>query len=71
MTGNSAQVGTMSTGRGDLPHMLTTGSRSGEIINFDVRMPNPIVSKVKYWKFFLQSKIRFWLNFFEKSNELM
>ena len=46
MTGNSAQVGCMSTGRGDLPHMLTTGSRSGEIINFDVRMPNPIVSKV-------------------------
>lgn len=45
MPGNAAQVGCMSTGRGDLPHILTTGSRSGEIINFDVRKQNPIVSK--------------------------
>ena len=35
----------MSTGRGDLPHILTTGSRSGEIINFDVRQQTPIISK--------------------------
>merc|ERR1711892_111985 len=45
MPGNAAQVGCMSTGRCDLPHILTTGSRSGEIINFDVRQQTPIISK--------------------------
>ena len=46
MTGNSSQIGCIATGSGDFNHILTTGCRSGEIINFDVRARNPIVSKV-------------------------
>ena len=46
MPGNSSQIGCIATGPAEFNHILTTGCRSGEIINFDVRARKPIVSKV-------------------------
>ena len=42
---NAARVGCMSVGGEANPWVLTTGSKSGEIINFDVRQASPVTSK--------------------------
>jgi len=47
MEGHAARVGCMSAAGENQPWILTAGSKSGEIINFDVRKPNPICSR---WK---------------------
>ena len=45
LTGHAARVGCMSVGGEGNPWILSTGSKSGEIVNFDVRKPDPVVSK--------------------------
>ena len=47
MEGHAARIGCMSSAGENQPWILTAGSKSGEIINFDVRKPNPICSR---WK---------------------
>lgn len=63
MRGHAARVSSIAVGQGQVPWLLTCGSKSGEIHNYDVRKPNPFLSKfnVGLQKMFslLISNIRF------------
>lgn len=45
MRGHAARVSSIAVGQGQVPWLLTCGSKSGEIHNYDVRKPNPFLSK--------------------------
>jgi len=42
--GHASRVSSLAVGKGDQPWLISSGSLSGQVKNFDVRQPNPLVS---------------------------